>query len=332
MSLADQLRDWVPIRMIWEGSEPALDWCYFGSIRFTDSFFEQTIGRVLRDPFPSLFRHHTRMDVAGELCGADPGILPSGFILHMSRCGSTLITQVLASLSSHIVISEAPILDDVLRAHYAHPEVSRDTYATWLRWIASALGRRRFPEEARFFVKLDCWHTCELPLLRQAFPGVPWIFVYRDPVEVMVSQLKEPARFTVPGYLDPRTIGLDPERLHGIPRHEYCARVLAAILEKAAQHAAEANDVLVEYRELPDAIWTKIGRMFSVNFTQEELATMRSAAKLDAKSPYFEFEPDSQRKQREASAPVREACRQWLDEPYARLESLRAAPRRAQDA
>ena len=173
MTLAEQLRDWVPIRIFWNGTEPAIDWCYFGGVRFTDSFFEQTVTRVLRDPFPSVFRHHTPVEAVEELYGLDPGIQPSGFIFHMSRCGSTLITQVLAALPNHIVISEAPILDDALRAHHAHPEVSLDAYAQWVRWIASALGRRRLPEESRFFIKLDCWHIYELPLLRRAPAGLP---------------------------------------------------------------------------------------------------------------------------------------------------------------
>ncbi len=80
--------------------------------------------------------------------------------------------------------------------------------SSWLRGMLSALGQRRNGDEKKFFVKFDSWHTINLPLIRRAFPDVPWIFLYRDPLEVMVSQLRQGALNTVPGFIDLESAGI----------------------------------------------------------------------------------------------------------------------------
>src|SRR5678816_558328 len=104
-------------------------------------------------------------------------------IFHMSRCGSTLVAQMLAALERNIVISEARPIDQVLGA-----KVDEERRIAWLRWIVNALAQRRRPAEEFFFIKLDAWHVLHLPLIQRAFPNTPWVFLYRDPIEVMVSQ------------------------------------------------------------------------------------------------------------------------------------------------
>jgi hypothetical protein len=324
VNLAERFRHWVPIRIFWKEGRPLLDWCYLGETRFTDPFFEQTITSVLHSPFASLFRHHTPVEFAGELADVDPPINPSGFIYHMSRCGSTLVSRMLAQLPSSIVASEPPILDEVLRARGAHSPVDRETRIRWVKWIVGTLGRRRFPEESRFFVKLDCWSICDFELVHAAFPDVPWMFVYRTPLEVLVSQHTQPSRFTVPGYLDPTVLGLEPGTALTVPRHEYCARILSLILETALRHMEQYGGLAVEYRQLPEAVSRGIADAFSLTFTEPELEVLRAASKIDAKNPSFEFESDAERKQSQASPSLREACVRWLDRPYQRIEVLRA--------
>ena len=58
----------------------------------------------------------------------------------------------------------------------------------WLRGVVSALGQPRLGTEKHLFIKFDAWKVLDLPLIRRAFPAVPWIFLYRDPVEVLTSQ------------------------------------------------------------------------------------------------------------------------------------------------
>ena len=95
-----------------------MHWCYLGEDRFVAPFFEQTISRHSRTPFNLPFPHVTPLAALAELQAADPGLPPTGFIFHMSRCGSTLVAQMLAALPQNIVISEAGPVDAVLHANW----------------------------------------------------------------------------------------------------------------------------------------------------------------------------------------------------------------------
>src|SRR5688500_17795162 len=110
------LEGWVPFRLFSRDGQPWVDWIHAGDVRFRDSFFEQTIQHCLRRPANALFRHQTPLTTLGELYRRRRGVAPTGFIFHWSRCGSTLVSQMLAALDHSIVISEARPIDAVLRA------------------------------------------------------------------------------------------------------------------------------------------------------------------------------------------------------------------------
>src|SRR5712692_2993394 len=139
---AAQLDGWITVRFYWREGQPMVDWCYLGRKRFADSFFEHTVNKLMALPFNLLFRQQTPISVLDDLHEARPGLKPTGFIFHMSRCGSTLITQMLAVLSGTVVISEARPLDSVLRAHFRSTQVTDKQRIAWFQWMVSALGQK----------------------------------------------------------------------------------------------------------------------------------------------------------------------------------------------
>ncbi|MXR28952.1 sulfotransferase family protein, partial [Pseudomonas sp. PICF6] len=66
-----------------------------------------------------------------------------------------------------------------------------------LRGLMSAYGQRRRGMEQRLVIKLDAWNIGELALLRECFPDTPWLFVYRDPLEIAVSHWRRPGMHMV---------------------------------------------------------------------------------------------------------------------------------------
>jgi len=68
----------------------------------------------------------------------------------MSRCGSTLVAQMLAALPQAVVISEAAPIDEVIQAGREIPGLSLAEQAGWLRSIASVLGQPRNGEDLYF--------------------------------------------------------------------------------------------------------------------------------------------------------------------------------------
>jgi hypothetical protein len=314
---------WLPIRASWQRGELYVHWAHFGERRLRDPFFEGDVRSCLFAPFNRLFRHVTPIETLAVWLKTRPHLEPSGFIFHMSRCGSTLVSQMLAALPSNIVVSEASPIDTVVQANRWRPDLSEDRQARWLNSIIGALGRKRAGDEQRYFVKLDCWHTLALLLFRRAFPDVPWVFLYRDPVEVLVSQLRIPGTQMIPGGTGPNLYGL--ERSYGPGTAEdYYAQVLAKVIEPAMAHYASGGGLLVNYRQLPEALFTAILPHFGVACGAADRAAMTEAARYDAKAPGFEFAPDSGAKQRSATPIARAAADRWLGDLYRRLEVLRA--------
>ena len=313
------------MRIYWQDSRPKVDWGYLGARRFTDPFFAQTINPCVRHPADLLFRHQTPLDELGDILVSQPCLRPTGFIFHMSRCGSTLISQMLAAAPANIVLSEAGPIDDLLRLHFRNPSVTDKQRMQWLQWLVSVLAWRRHPAEKNVFIKFDCWHVMFLPLLQRAFPGVPWIFLYREPIEVMASAKKQLGGQMIPGVLQPALFGWDAATVAGMSLYEYTARVLAKLCEAALAQARNGNGKLVNYRQLPDAIWPALMRYWNVDFASDETARMLEAAQLDAKNPVLPFAADSQAKRDSASPEFRALTGQWLDEVYRQLEAQRLA-------
>lgn len=308
ISLPD-LKDWLPFRIDWKTSGPQVDWCRFGAEGLTEPFFEDSVARVMRKPFNVLFRHQTSMETLDSWVHISPGIPPSGFVFHMSRCGSTLVCQMLAALDTAVVISEAPPIDEVLRIAKLKG-VSEQQRIHWVRGVISALGQPRAGGETRFFVKFDNWHALDLALVRSAFPEVPWIFVFRDPVEVMVSIKNSPAPHSYPGMMKLGVPELDQAQAGLVKMEDHCSNVLSHLCRAALDQLndSRAGGIAVNYTELPHAVCIRIANHFRIEFTPAEIETMMAKTTRHAKSPVGDFQADSQAKQETATSEVREAA------------------------
>ncbi len=317
------LEGWVPVRLCWQDGRPMLDWRRLDGRRFTEPFFDETISASLQRPFNLLFLRLTSIDALLEWQERSPGVPPTGFIFHMSRCGSTLAARMLAAAPRNLVLSEADPIDSVLRAPLHNPDVAESDRRAWLRAVVSALGQRRRGDETHLFLKFESWHILDLPLIREAFPGTPWIFLYRDPVEVLVSQARLRGRTMAPGLLTPRFLGLDLATALRLAPDEYCARFLARMCQSALDHH-RGDGMLVHYRELPEAVCSTIGDFFGAPIPPAEAERMRQAARFNAKTPQRVFMADSAEKRRQATDLIREAAAVWLEPVYRRLEERRA--------
>lgn len=298
-----------------------VEWTFFGERPLKEPLFEDSVLQASWTPFNQFARYRTHLSHLPRWSRANPGLAPDGFIFHMSRCGSTLAAQMLAADARSIVISEADCIDAVLNIVSADRHLTPDRRAEFLRAMISALGRKRAALHERYFIKLDSWHMRALPLFRHAFPDVPWIFLYREPSEVLASHIAMPGRQVVPGEVPPAWFGLTfDERL---PLERYFACVLAAICEAALEYQAEGSGLLVNYSELPDAVWAKILPHFGIESRAADRDRMRAAARFDAKmpgKPFANAESDVRRKQREEN---RATAEELVGDVYRRLEALR---------
>ncbi|MES3101665.1 hypothetical protein [Sphingomonas faeni] len=309
---------WLPAYSVPTGGVPALDWAWFGSERLADPFFVETVQRVASRPLSLMLRTRTSLEaLAGD--DATRGPEPAGFIYHMSRCGSTLVAQTLAADPANIVLSEPEPFDGVLR-WAVESGAPLDEQIRAVRTVAAALGRDRSGTTRRVFFKLDSWLTAALPLLRAAFPDTPWVFVYRDPIEVLVSQANARGIHTVAGALPISLFAIpDAERL---PADEHAAHMLVRASEAVLDHWRLGGGLLVDYREMPDAIVDRIAPHFGFVPDPVEAAAMRAAATRNAKVPTKTFIPDTAGKRAAATPELWDAAR-LVAPVHARLAALR---------
>ncbi|MTI25876.1 sulfotransferase family protein, partial [Fulvivirga kasyanovii] len=212
----DDFNKWIPVAFDAEKEE--VQWIYAGDKDFMEPFFEDDI-RLIRYESPKT--KNTSLHEFNELGTSKPTdtIKPALFIFHISRCGSTLITQMLAQSAKNIVYSEPPLTDEILSSDLSH-----DVKIETLRAAITLMGQKRKAPHQYLFIKWDSWHLAYYELIRQAFPGVPAIFLYREPVEVLQSHQRVRGMHMVPGLLKK-----DVFQLKGIPAHDldlYAANVL----------------------------------------------------------------------------------------------------------
>jgi gluconate kinase len=327
MATPDELHSldgFVPCETQWIDGRLIVEWGYLGSHCFTDPFFADTVQRCCTEPLPRLLRLRTPISALEKRQALAPGLPLAGLIFHASRCGSTLISQMLATLPELVVLSEPCPLDAVLRAHMRDPAISDDMRIAWLHWMVSALGQARSGAERRLVLKLDAWSLFALPLIERAFPDVPWVFVYREPAAIIVSHLRRRGMHMVPGMIEAELFGLEASSVATMAAEEYCGRVLGRLGAAAATHFRPERARFIAYEELPAAVETTIARLFALEVTPAALTRLRDVARLNAKDPSRPFADDTKAKRHDTTPAIARAVENWVAPVWARLEALRA--------
>lgn len=318
MALAEDLTGWCPVRLFPRGGEWRVDWRYLGDARFNSrSFFDHVIDGAMQHPFTAMFWRDTPLEIMLAWADRAPRLPVRGIVHHMSRCGSTLVSGMLGACEANIALSEPSPMDTILRAPIPHDDRLRLARA----WVAACAWARS--GERSVFIKADCWHFRYVPFLREAFPEARWIFLYREPVEVIVSHVQEPSPWTTQGLMDPALLDLTPEEAGALSREDYLGKSLGIVLEWAIRNAADPAGILVNYSELPRAFPERILPHFGVAYSPEEIAQMEAASLRNAKEPSLSFEPDVERKQKAAKPWMEEIAARWIDSHYRTLEAMR---------
>src|SRR4051812_38658825 len=89
------LANWIPYKLSFEEGKPYCEWMNMGEEDFTEPFFDDTI--IRRRKLNNLARKSlSSIDILPQWSNELESIPPSAFIFHVSRCGSTLASQLLA--------------------------------------------------------------------------------------------------------------------------------------------------------------------------------------------------------------------------------------------
>lgn len=309
---------WLPIGQTGDCAADDMAWAWFGDEQVNAPFFDDAIRTARYRPINRFVRIITSFDCLIEGHNAVDPVPLSGLIFHMSRCGSTLVANMLGAIATHLVYSEPQPLD-VAIADASRPGVSTERAVALVKATVAALGRRRATGASRLFIKCDAWHIRALPLLRMAFPQVPWLYLFREPEAVLASHLAQPGRHMVPGIVVPPLVDAQ-----GLSREIYMVKALQAVGEAAVDHWSLGGGMAMDYDDLVDDGFRKIAVHFGFEPSVEDRAALDCKRRANAKYPDQQFSGDAVGRLSLINAELRLACNTHLQPVHAQLLTLAA--------
>jgi hypothetical protein len=284
-------------------------------------------------------------------------VKPTAVVFHETRCGSTLIANVLAAFSPERsrVYSESPPPVTALAACDKPGRPCDDgAQSALIQDVFYLMGRALEHNMRKYvFYKIQSVGVKYIDAFTKAMPDTPWIFAYRDSIEIMMSHFKnyqqgnplsknfqavclrnygsakkQPPLLTKIVESVGRTVSsLSPE--------EYCAAHLATLSESAIREYERTYDArerhqhhwFVNYKELPYKIWETILPELVGPVKESQIEHMMHISKSYSKGrgPKADthFHEDATVKQSKAPDSVKEAVKVFLDPTYEKMETIR---------
>jgi hypothetical protein len=303
---------WLPWR--YHAKTQTLSWC-LPQGRPTEPFFDQFIERCRQLPVNQFLQPKTALKLASGSNGHRH--TPAGFIFHVSRCGSTLVSGCLAELERARVLSESPALTDAL----LDPGLLPGGRGQLLEILLDSHGGDESGQKA-IIVKWNAWDLFHWPLIRARYPQVPALLLIRDPLEVLASHRRLAGRHMAG---DPSLAGVNPVFAGMLPGErfpDFRIRVLRALFEAMLEISREPGVSIMDYTLLNAERIRSIGRYFGVTASDDEHARIRRRMQFHAKEPGREFRPDQAQKQQAFNSRERDTINQTLTPLYRRLLTL----------
>jgi hypothetical protein len=324
--MIEHLKSWLPVDAVISNGRPGIEWLDMTGVALTEPFFHQTVARVKKERVssPPLI---TDFDELIRLEKVSDSLPPSGFIFHSSRCGSTLVANSCRALEGALVVAEPPVLDKLISRFFTDTDEAGTKelfYSMLLKCAMSALGQRRLGNERHYFIKFAAASILQFHRIRRIWPNVPALFLYRDPVEVIFSNLQNiPEWMTIES--NPQTsaaiVDVTEKDLTSLSPEEFCARALGRFYSAAAS-AQDENSLLCNYDKLSADTLLRLIEFFGVPISPNEADRIRQNASLYSKDYSRTFRTDADLKRANASERVKELAKQWALLPYQHLVKL----------
>lgn len=288
------IANWIPYRLHYSAQGNWLaKWLDLGNQRMVHPFFDETISVCrCRQKERSSLESLSTGDFLPAACNELVSLAPTAFIFHVSRCGSTLLSQAFSAPDENIVIAEAPLLDDILRAEEKDPEISVTTQEAWFRSAVTLMGQQRNFKENSYIIKLDSWHIHFYERLREWFPQTPFFFLYRKPDEVIASHEKKRGIHAVPGMISNTLLKTDGPAHYQGDLNRYTARVLEQYY-LAMQHIRLLGHPNNSFYDYADGVREMV-ETFSAftNIPVKDSARVNERLVRHSKSPQELFRPE----------------------------------------
>lgn len=263
----------------------------------------------------------TEVERLFDLARARPAPRLAGLVLHVSRCGSTLVVRALQAAGALVLSEPAPLLKALWLPLETPDGPDRPArlavQAALLRALVAVLAAPRSLADQPVVVKLSHWNAAQVGFLTRVWPGVPWLFLHRDPLEVLVANLRrgpelDPARLAL-------LLGAGQEGIATLGPEERLAALLGALCASARASAqAGGRSAFLDHADLDADALGRIVRFFGLEAPPTLRPALEALARSDAKDRdgARPFLPDGEAKRAEATAAMRQAVDRFARPPY----------------
>jgi hypothetical protein len=315
---------WLPVS-ISSGAMPVVRWIDARGLRLDEPFFAQTVNS-LRDGERPPLECETELSALERAAGSR-SVMPSGIIVHVTRCGSTLLTNALRAAEHSVVLSEPQIFGRVLGWVGSPAPYWARVGLDLVRQVSAVFAHYQGNDVSQpVILKCGADGLFLLRAIRAALPMVPCLVLVRDPAEVLVSI----AALTPVSFVEwydsahiPR-FGIPPPEILAQGHVEFWAWIMGRFCSDALTLLGPRCRVL-DYSQITLGLVRKVGEFFNLSFSVEGERSLSEIFRLDAKRPGRVFESDSADKRMRASETIRASCGRWADDPYRQLRTGAAA-------
>ena len=284
------LQNWLPIKFS-NRDHLLVEWMNAGNKQFTEPFFDDSISAIKRIDRKH-FRSVSSLEMVNEWSSLLTSLQPSAIIFHVSRCGSTLLSQLLANDERNIVLSEVPFLDEILRLPYKNENYSPGECLNYVQSAIKFYGQQRLASQEQLFIKTDSWHLHFYETLRKAYPNIPFILLYRNPAEVFQSQQKQRGLHAIPGMVEEKIFGISAVNTTDFDRH--LAEVLSSYFRKMIAIKTSGDPLVISYnyRHGITGLVNKSYELIRMDMSQELQKKIAARTSYHAKNPQQIFAAD----------------------------------------
>jgi hypothetical protein len=177
---------WLPYR--YQPKRQLINWLIpFGHA--TEPFQDEYIVRCRQQLINQIIQPCTSSKFALRQAENLVDVKPAGFIFHLSRCGSTLISGCLSEPDSTCVFSESPLLTELLLDNKLSTVQQKKFLCSFINLQAAA-----FQNRPQLIIKWNAWDIFRFEIIRELYPQVTVIFLVRDPIEILASHQRSAGR------------------------------------------------------------------------------------------------------------------------------------------
>jgi len=197
-----------------------------------------------------------------------PVASPAGIVFHVSRCGSTLIANALACADKVLCLNEPPSFNHMLRLAMSPSTYWAKVATGTLRDLTTLFAYCYGSDPRQLVLKTGFGTITSLCAVRSIWPSVPCLFVVRNPVEVIVSNVDEPSRYLLRAYGDANVfsfIGRPPSDVTERGFAAFCAWSVGQIYA-AAERQLDDRCLVVDHSEISENTVVQIAEHFGVRF------------------------------------------------------------------